>query len=320
MRSCPMYSSSRRGRSPASYCASSSTRAAVTRRSSIDSCHFGCQFAAAACFSVTLESAVRRGLDGRIDSFFGERPMIPQVHSAESRSSRSAGASRLRRPAATRRDLHARQPILQLEHDPLGRLLADAGNRRQPREVAALDRADQLRRLDARQDRQRQLRADAADADQPLEQLLLEQRREPVEQQRVLAHVRVNAQRDLAARLAEAVERRQRHEDVVADAVDVDDDAVRMLLENAAAKVRDHDRAGCPRMQAAQAMRRRLDRPGARQLGAGCGRQSARRAHASGRGRWRRPARRRRRAATARAGRPSSSFTICCTWCFSARP
>ena len=37
----------------------------------------------------------------------------------------------------------------------------------------------------------------------------------------------------VAARLAEAVERRQRHEHVVADAVDVDDDAVRMLLENA---------------------------------------------------------------------------------------
>ena len=35
MRSCPMYSSSRRGRRPASYCASSSTRAAVTSRSSI---------------------------------------------------------------------------------------------------------------------------------------------------------------------------------------------------------------------------------------------------------------------------------------------
>ena len=50
--------------------------------------------------------------------------------------------------------------------------------------------------LDARQDRQRQLRADAADRDQPLEQLLLERRREPVERDRVLAHVRVDPQRD----------------------------------------------------------------------------------------------------------------------------
>ena len=57
--------------------------------------------------------------------------------------------------------------------------------------------------------------------------------REPVQRQRVLADVRVDAQRDLAARVAEAVERRQRNGDVVADAVDVDHDAIRLLLENA---------------------------------------------------------------------------------------
>ena len=48
----------------------------------------------------------------------------------------------------------------------------------------------------------------------------------------------------VAARVAEAVERRQRHEHVVADAVDVDDDAVGLLFENPPAKMRDHDRAG----------------------------------------------------------------------------
>ena len=49
--------------------------------------------------------------------------------------------------------------------------------------------------------------------------------------QRILAHVRVDAQRDVAARLAETVERRQRHEHVVADAADVDDDPVRLFVE-----------------------------------------------------------------------------------------
>ena len=58
---------------------------------------------------------------------------------------------------------------------------------------------------------ERQLRPDAADADEPLEQILLERRREAVERELILAHVRVDAQRDVAARLAEAVERRQRH-------------------------------------------------------------------------------------------------------------
>ena len=41
--------------------------------------------------------------------------------------------------------------------------------------------------------RERDLRADAADANQPLEQLLLEQRCEAVQQQRVFADVRVDA-------------------------------------------------------------------------------------------------------------------------------
>ena len=48
--------------------------------------------------------------------------------------------------------------------DPLGGLLADARDAGQPGDVGALDGADQLARLDAREHGQRQLRADAADA------------------------------------------------------------------------------------------------------------------------------------------------------------
>src|SRR5439155_7534087 len=102
----------------------------------------------------------------------------------------------------------------------------------------ALDRADQLLRLDARQHGERDLRADAADADQPLEQLLLEQRRETVESERVLAHVRMDPQRDVGAGVDETVEGRQRHEDFIAYAADVEDDAVRMFFENLPAEVR----------------------------------------------------------------------------------
>ena len=63
---------------------------------------------------------------------------------------------------------------------------------------------------------------------------------EPEERDHVLAHVRVDAQRHLAARLAEPVERRDRHLHVVADALHVDDDAVGVLLEEAAAEEGDH--------------------------------------------------------------------------------
>ena len=52
--------------------------------------------------------------------------------------------------------------------------------------------------------------------------LQLENGRKPVQGQRVLAHVGVDAQRDLGANLAQTVEGRQRHGHVVADTVDVD--------------------------------------------------------------------------------------------------
>jgi hypothetical protein len=54
----------------------------------------------------------------------------------------------------------------------------------------------------------------------------------------------VNPQDDLAARLAEAVERRQGHQDVVADTLDVDDNPIGLLFEKAPAEIRNHERAG----------------------------------------------------------------------------
>ena len=65
-------------------------------------------------------------------------------------------------------------------------------------------------------------------------------RREPEQRDLILAHVRVDAQRHGAAGLAGLVERRQRHLHVVADAVDVDDQAARVLLEQVAAQDGDH--------------------------------------------------------------------------------
>ena len=70
-----------------------------------------------------------------------------------------------------------------------------------------MDRADELARLDARQHRDRQLRPDAADRDQPLEDLLFERGQESVQLQRVFADVRMDAQRDVGADLAGIVER-----------------------------------------------------------------------------------------------------------------
>ena len=93
-----------------------------------------------------------------------------------------------------------RQAVLQLQPDALGGLLADAGNARQARDVLRADRADQIAGIDSRQHRQRELRADAADRDQPLEEVLLERGGKAVERDDVLAHVRVDAQRDARRR------------------------------------------------------------------------------------------------------------------------
>ena len=56
-------------------------------------------------------------------------------------------------------------------------------------------------------------------------------RGEPVQRQRILADMSMDAQRDLAALVAEAIKRRKRHRDVVADAVHVDHDAIGLLAE-----------------------------------------------------------------------------------------
>src|SRR5438045_1711276 len=85
---------------------------------------------------------------------------------------------------------------------------ASSSKRGEPRNVGALDRADQRRRLDARQHRQRELRTDAAHADQPLEELLFEPGGESVECQRIFADVSVHPEGDIGPGVAQHVERR----------------------------------------------------------------------------------------------------------------
>ena len=148
-------------------------------------------------------------------------------------------------------------------------------------------------------------------ADQPLEQLPFEVGEESIQLQRVLAHVRVDAQRDLAPLLADVVEGRQRDVHFVPDALHVDDDPVRLLVEHAAAE-----------KSRSSVRRRTVLAPGLRGATAA---RSARRGSAIVR-RVRRAGRRREcrwQMATASASaascgvgacrRPSSSLIICCT-------
>ena len=121
-----MYSSSERGRRPASYCASSSAgaggdQARIGHRISSRSA------AVSACSKVGSALDDKRGVDGLL----GLRPMIAEVLQrreqvvAQPIAGRGHAASPA--PAGT---ASMREPILQLEDDALGRLLADAGDRR----------------------------------------------------------------------------------------------------------------------------------------------------------------------------------------------
>src|SRR4029453_19462093 len=88
-----------------------------------------------------------------------------------------------------------RQPILQLEPNPLGGLFAYRGYLREPGDVLHADGAHEVGWLDPRQDRQPEFGTDTADRNQPLEQVLLERRAEPEQRKLILTHVRVNPER-----------------------------------------------------------------------------------------------------------------------------
>ena len=95
-------------------------------------------------------------------------------------------------------------------------------------------------RRESGKDGDRQLRADAADRDELLEQNLLVGRGESEEGNRILAHVRVDAEPHLGAGLRQMRVGGHRDGDVVTDALHVDNHLVGMLLEQNAAKVSDH--------------------------------------------------------------------------------
>ena len=322
MRSCPMYSSIVRGRRPASYWRSSSARDAADqpRRRSVrltapahrDSCRSARRSSprTGASAGAPLTDGVDRLVDGgRLVAEIDQR----RHHVAAQPVGRRRGRRR-------RRGVGLGQAIAQLQRHALGGLAADAGDPRQPRHVALLDGADEVGRLDAREHRQRQLRADAVDRDQPLEQLVLERGREAEQRDLILADVGVDAQRDRPRRArrpgrtstpapARRSRRRGRRRSGGWDASRAGGRAAR----------RSSGRLRSDLVVAPAARQRRRAGAGARLAPCGDDRAVGE-AAACARGRWPRPARPRRRTAPAASARPSSSLTMCCTWCFSARP
>src|SRR5207253_10375776 len=84
--------------------------------------------------------------------------------------------------------------------------------------------------------------ADPGDREQVLEELALGRLREPVELERVLAHVQVRLEGHLSPALGEARGRRS-HRDRVADAADLEHELVARARDRLAPEPRDHPAA-----------------------------------------------------------------------------
>ena len=114
--------------------------------------------------------------------------------SAATTSASACFADGRRRPASDARG-GRRHLVAQLEHEALGGLLADAGHLAQHVGAAAGDRERELRVVERGEQAERNARADAADADQLLEQHQVVARGEAEQRERVFAHVEVRVER-----------------------------------------------------------------------------------------------------------------------------
>ena len=181
--------------------------------------------------------------------------------------------------------------LAQLDDDPLGRALADAGHRLQPRGVAGGDRGEQLARRAAGEHGERDLRPDGLDPDQHQEQVALGLGGEAVQRERVVADDQVGVQRGLLADRRGVAERLAGDGEPVADAAARDDDVVGPPHGDLAGEQRDH---------AAAPTAARSDAPFAWQI-----------ATASASAAW---------SGRGRSVSDSSAWTMRWTWPLSARP
>src|SRR6266702_3786206 len=253
-------------------------------------------------FAALLPQAVRRG--ARL------RRLVAQADE----SPRELIEGIATRPGGGARGRHLRQGeelLLQLDHEPLRGLLADARHLGQAPDIALGHRPRQLARLDAGEDVLRRTRPDVLHPDELVEDLLLLLGREAEQLERVLAHVGVGAERGLLAGRRECRERRGGELHPVADAIHVEDRVIAALLDDDPAQASDH----------APSAKRRTEGRSRRSTSARVGGAGPRRTGcADPRARW--------QTATASASASSASFawtpkiaravrTICA---FSARP
>src|ERR1035441_2679121 len=125
--------------------------------------------------------------------------------------------------------------VFEFDHQPLGQLLADAGNARQLRMVLAANGLHGALRREAAQHLDRQFGTDAADYDQPLEEALLFAIEEAKEGDLVLADLGVNVQRGLCAQRGQRREGGDGDSDVIAHPGGLDDGLAGLFVDELSA-------------------------------------------------------------------------------------
>src|ERR1700722_9377895 len=130
--------------------------------------------------------------------------------------------------------------VAQLALAALGDLRTDARNGVNTIDIFLSNRVNQIFGRQHRQNRERELRSDVLHAQQQIERVLFRRRRKTVEGDRILTHDLTNLELDRRTRRRRAVIGRERDEDLVADAVGIDDKAAGLAYFDPSGERCDH--------------------------------------------------------------------------------
>jgi hypothetical protein len=137
-------------------------------------------------------------------------------------------------------DFEGGEFVFQFDDNAFGGFATDAGNAGELSEVAGADGRDEIVHGHAAEDFESEAGADAGSGKQQFEKVLLAGGEEAIEEEGVVADVRVDEEGGFGVEFGEGSEGRERDEDLVADAGDIEEDLIRAFLDEASAKVADH--------------------------------------------------------------------------------
>ncbi|MFT5354003.1 MAG: hypothetical protein ACI9KE_001203 [Polyangiales bacterium] len=129
--------------------------------------------------------------------------------------------------------------IFEVEEDALDGLLAHAADAFESRAVFTLNRSRQRIGVEGAENRERELGPNAGDAQEGAEGVLVFGGLKPIEHEGVFTRVRVNVERELS--VSQAPKATQWNEDLVADAVHVEEDGtIELSFDDPALKTTNH--------------------------------------------------------------------------------